>query len=127
MALQKSITLANGATGNYIRVNAYRWDKGIREASALLALYTNATLAASAPGSPLVPIVAKLRLSGAKFDQYLGNAALDALPASTRDKVREQFYAAAKIEGVISDYGDPATVDGKYNGLRILFSDAVDV
>ena len=72
-------------------------------------LYLDAATAVS--GSPLRPIVAKLRLSGDKFDLYLSNAAL----AASDNDVVAQLYLAAKTEGVISDFG------------ATLYADAADV
>ena len=104
MALEKSITLPNGASGNYIRVSFYRWDRDAKEASAHLMLYGSAALATSAPASPLC-LIAKLRLGGAKFDEYLGAAALAALAAPGPDPVRDQLYAAAKAEPLLAGGG----------------------
>ena len=100
MALQKTITLPNGASGSYIRVGAYTWDRQTNEASAHFMLHTDAAFAESAPGSPLC-LIAKLRLQGDKFIQYLGNDAL-AVDGVT---VLGQFYAAAKIEPLLAGAG----------------------
>lgn len=90
MALIKSLSLPTGVTAEYFRIVAFNWDRSAREASAHFALYKDAATAAS--GQPLVPIAAKLRLYGAKFDEYLGPAAL----ASSGDDVVAQLYTAAK-------------------------------
>lgn len=104
MAFQKSFTLNSGAVGNYSRLTTYRWDRGVREAVALFALYVDAS-AAHTGKQPLVPYIAKLRLTDAKFDQYLGNAVLD------DHDVIAQLYVAAKTEPVISDFGPNAFAD----------------
>jgi hypothetical protein len=109
MAFQINISLASGVSGNYVRVSQFRWDRATKEASALFALYKDAANAAT--GQPLVPIVAKLRLHGAKFDTYLSPAAL----AESDNDAVAQLYVAAKAEPVISDHG--ATI----------FADAIDV
>jgi len=109
MALQKIIILPSGVSGDYSRITHFRWDRTTREASALIDLYLDAATAVS--GSPLRPIVAKLRLSGDKFDLYLSTAAL----AASANDVVAQLYVAAKAEPVISDHG--ATI----------FADAIDV
>ncbi len=111
MALSKGFSFRNGASGSYIRVTAYRWDRSTREARAILTLYQDAAYAASAPDLPLLPVLAKLDLTGAKFDQYLGNAALaDA-------GVLAQLYAAAKVETLLAGGGLTA----------VNLADAVDV
>lgn len=116
MALQKTIALPNGAAGNYIRVGAYTWDRVTREASAHLLLYASAAYADSAPKSPLC-LIAKVRLFGDKFDEYLSTAALDALVDAGPDPVRDQLYAAAKAE--------PLIPGGELTALSL--ADAVDV
>lgn len=98
MALQKNITLPSGASGNYVRLTTYRWDRATREAVALFGLYVNAA-AAQAGKETLSPFVAKLRLTGAKFDAYLGG------PEARAGNAVAQLYAAAKAEPVISDAG----------------------
>jgi hypothetical protein len=104
MAFQKSLTLPSGATGDYIRVITYRWDRSAREAVALFALYVSQG-AAQEGKQALTPYVAKLRLTGAKFDQYLGNALL-----ADRDAIA-QLYAAAKVEPVSCDFGSDVFAD----------------
>lgn len=108
MAFQKTINLPSGDSGNYVRIAAFRWDRGVKEASALFSLYKSAASAASG-SEPQRPIVAKLRLRGADFDKYLGN------PAIKSADVLAQLYAAAKVEKVVSDFGNT------------LFADAQDV
>lgn len=100
MALQKSIALPNGATGSYIRIGAYTWDRQTNEASAHLMLHTDAAFAESAPNSPLC-LIAKLRLNGSKFLQYLGNDALSVEGVT----VLGQLYSAAKVEPLLAGAG----------------------
>jgi len=97
MALSKTITLPNGAAGNYIRLGSYSWDRLTREASAAFLLHTSQALAAAAPSAPLC-LIAVLRLNGAKFDAYLSNAALE----REGKTVVEAFYDAAKVEPLIA-------------------------
>jgi len=108
MALQKTLTLPSGVSGNYSRLVTYRWDRATREAVALFALYLDAS-AAAAGKQPLTPWIAKLRLTGDKFDLYLSNAALE------DHDVIAQLYTAAKAEPVVSDFGSD------------VFADAIDV
>ena len=108
MALQKSFTLPSGISGNYIRLTAHRWDRQAREAVAWFSLYVDATAAGSGK-APLNPWIAKLWLTGDKFDQYLGNAEL------TSPGILAQLYVAAKAEPISCDFGSDA------------FADAVDV
>ena len=104
MAFQKTITLASGVSGNYIRLITYRWDRSTREAVALFALYLDAQ-AAQAGKQALTPFIAKLRLDGAKFDTYLGNAVLSEHAAIA------QIYAAARAEKVSCDFGSNVFAD----------------
>lgn len=113
MAFQKTLSLPNGASGDYITIGPYLLDPMTRTLSAHFHLYFSAALRASNPSDPLRPIVAKLRLSGAVFDSYLSTAALAEVESD--DPVRSQIYAAAKVQPVESDFG-PA-----------VFADAVDV
>lgn len=109
MALQKSFTLPDGREGDYIRVGPYRHDRNTREASVFLQLFRSSAYAASAPGRPIVPVFAKLRLGGDRFDAWVSN---EALTASGRTLVA-QFYAAAKVEPLVCDFtpvGGQATV-----------------
>lgn len=118
MALQKSITIENGATGDYIRIGLAPIDWMTREASVHFMLYASEAWRAAHPEAPLC-LIAKLRLEGAKFEEWLGEAALAALVDPGADPVRDQLYAAAKVE--------PLQPGG---GLRIDeldLSDAVDL
>ena len=100
MALQKSITLPNTAAGDYIRLGGYRWDRMTREASAHFHLFGSAAAASINPQSPLC-LIAVLRLEGAKFDQYLSNAVLEATEAT----IAGQLYLAARSEPLIAGGG----------------------
>jgi hypothetical protein len=95
MAFKRNLTLQSGVSGEYIRVAAFRWDRAAREASVLFSLFRDASTAAA--GQPLVPIVAKLRLEGAKFDEWLANANLG--------NALQRIYQAARSEPLVSDYG----------------------
>lgn len=108
MAFQKTLILPSGVSGNYSRISSFSWDRSVREASATFALYVDAA-AASSGKAALVPVIAKLRLSGAKFDQYLGNSTL------VGQDILGQLYLAAKAEPVSCDFGDD------------VFTNAVDV
>lgn len=100
MALQKTITLRNGQSGNYIKLGPYFLDPLVKEASAQFMLHTDATHAASAPDFPIC-MIAKLRLQGAKFDEYLASAVLNAGGVTTAAKL----YTAAKAEPLIAGGG----------------------
>jgi hypothetical protein len=104
MAFQKTLTLPSGVSGNYSRLITYRWDRSVREAMALFALYIDANAAHSGKQA-LTPFIAKLRLTDAKFDQYLSNAVLE------NSDVIAQLYTAAKAEPVISDFGSDVFAD----------------
>jgi hypothetical protein len=105
MALQKNINLPNSTGGNYIRLGAYRWDRITRECSAHFQLFVSAAAAEAAPKSPIC-LIGVLRLSGAKFDEYLSNRVLEGEGVT----VASQLYLAAKSEPVIAG-GELATVD----------------
>jgi hypothetical protein len=97
MALQKTITLPNSTAGNYIMLDGRMEEKLNRQLSAHFLLYVTAAARASAPESPL-GLVAKLRLDGDKYDEYLSEAAIAAVTAETDDKRTYQIYRAAKLE-----------------------------
>lgn len=116
MALQKSFLLPDGREGDYVRVGPFTHDRCIREVSVIFQLYRSAAYAESAPGQPIVPILAQLRLTGAKFDQWVSNEAL----AATGKTLLAQFYAAAKVEYLKANV-PPA------EGQATIFADALDV
>ncbi|MBS0631514.1 MAG: hypothetical protein JSS11_06345 [Verrucomicrobia bacterium] len=116
MALQKSFILPDGREGNYIRVGPYRHDRNAREASVFLQLFRSEAYAESAPNLPIVPVFAKLRLTGDRFDAWASNEAL----AAAGKTLIAQFYAAAKVEPLICDLA-PA------EGQITVLADAVDV
>ena len=119
MAFQKIIALPTGVSGSYSRITNFYWDRNAREASAHFALYLNQ--ATSVTGQPLVPLIAKLRLYGARFDEYLGATAL----AASDHDVIAQLYLAARaacityeqtgerdpLAMVICDYGSDVFAD----------------
>ena len=104
MALQKSFVLPSGVSGDYIRLTAHRWDRQAREAVGWFALYLDAAAATSGK-APLTPWIAKVWLTGAKFDQYLSN------PELASPGVLAQLYAAAKAEPISCDFGSDAFAD----------------
>lgn len=112
MALRKNIRLPNGAGGDYIRLTFYRWDRAAREASAHFMLYASVAQANAAPNAPLC-LIAKLRLAGLKFDEYLANAVL-----TDNRSVVAQLYRAAKTE--------PLVVGGGLTQTELSLSDAAD-
>lgn len=123
MALVKSISLPTGVTAEYFRMVAFSWDRSTREASAHFALFKDAATAAN--GQPLVPVVAKLRLSAGKFDEYLSTGAM----AAASGDVVAQLYLAAKA--ICAAYAvDPDTEQGTGYLVsdygRDLFDDAED-
>jgi hypothetical protein len=107
MAFQKTFTLRSGAQGNYSRLITYRVDRMTREAVGLFSLFVDSTAAHSGK-EPLTPWIAKLRVTGDAFDTYFSSAAFDA-------DTMANFYRAAKVEPIISDFGND------------LFSSAQDV
>lgn len=104
MALQKTFTMPSGVSGNYIRLIATRWDRSAREAVGWFALFVDASAAQSGKQS-LSPFIAKLWLTGSKFDQYLSPAALE------NSDVLAQFYIASKVEPLACDFGSDAFAD----------------
>ncbi len=95
MALLKTIALPNSTTGNYVRLAFFRCDFVAREVSAHFVLYASAAARISNSTEHL-GIVAKLRLEGAKFDQYFSTAGVDQAAA---------LYIAAKVEPLIAGGG----------------------
>ncbi len=104
MALQKTIKLPGGATGNYIRVASFGWDPEGGVFSAHFLLFADEATAKPADGTkgvPLTPVsFCRLRLSGAQF-ALLG-----------RGKVTEAaIYALAKTQPLICDLGPTILAD----------------
>jgi len=93
MALQKSITLANGICGSYIRVgDSYEMNRREKSLTAHVTLFLDAAHAQARPDLPLA-VIALVQLLDAEFDQYLGRDAL----ATAGGNLVAQLYAAAKI------------------------------
>lgn len=110
MAFQKTITLPDGRSGDYIRLGKISWDRDVapREVTACFALFTSDLHAAAADtgdASAITTKLAKLTLRGAKFDEYLATPVLAGVLAD--DPFRAQLYAAAKAEPdcVVCDLG----------------------
>jgi len=101
MALLKSFTMPSGVSGNYVRLISNRWDRSTREGVAWFALYVDASAAQSGKQA-LSPFIAKLWLTGDKFDQYLSPSALE------NSDILAQFYIAAKAEPLSCDFGSDA-------------------
>ena len=98
MALQKSITLANGIAGNYIRVgDSYEMNRREKTLTAHVTLFLDAAHAQARPDLPLA-VIALVQLLDAEFDAYLGRDALE----NARGKVVAQLYAAAKSVSIRS-------------------------
>lgn len=100
MALQKTITRPNSTQGGYIRLRYFNWDDIDRVASGHFYLFATKAARDSQPKEPIC-LIAKLRLEGDKFDQYLSNAAI---AAAKSDHVR-QFYVAMKAEQALAGGG----------------------
>lgn len=97
MALEKSITLPSTAVGNYLRIVAVRMDGNVRECSAQIDLYASEAAAKTPGADPHRSAIYMLRLEGAKFDQWVGKAALATAAQAGRD-LYGQLYSAAKVE-----------------------------
>lgn len=92
MALTKTINLPSGITGNYHRVSSFRWDRNAKEASITFSLHLNSA-AAELDRAPLLPLVAKFRITGDKFEEFLGNSVLTA----SQDDIITAIYKAAVL------------------------------
>lgn len=97
MAFTKPQELPTGATVTTYRVGFYRVDYSTREASA----HFTASITPESP-RPLVPLFAKLRLTGEAFDRYLSKATL-AQPGGA--DIVGRLYEAAKVEPAVCDFG----------------------
>ncbi|MBM3366356.1 MAG: hypothetical protein FJY48_11740 [Betaproteobacteria bacterium] len=93
MALKLSITLQNGASGDYLRLVNVEWDRNLNSALAYLALYLNKAQADAAPAHPLA-LVAQINVRAPVFHQHLSNAAL----AATNHNLLAQIYEIAKTQ-----------------------------
>lgn len=120
MALKQSVTTKAQVTAEYWYIPEVRYNKPRKEVIALFNLYVSQA-ARDAGAQPVLANAAKLMITGLAFDVFFGSDNPDA------GLLVKQAYAAAKAQGVISDYGEPVMIDGKPNGLRALFDAAVDV
>ena len=104
---------------------AFIWERESRHASAHFALFKDAATATSLGSQPLVPIAAKLRLSGEDFDEYLGPAAL----AAAANDVIGQLYTAARAISLERHTSGETRVEAHIASDfgHDLFWDAVDV
>ncbi|WP_221029891.1 hypothetical protein [Actomonas aquatica] len=110
MALIKSFTLPNGVTADYLR---YRrtdcWDREAKVACFLFDLWLNKAQTLVADAQPVAPMAFRLQVTGATFDTWFSNAALE-----SADLI-PHIYAAAKALPV-----------DHWAGSGVLLSDAVD-
>jgi hypothetical protein len=104
MALQKTITLPNGAQGNYVRIEQLEQQYAGKSVSCHLMLYASKVLADA--GAPPLARIGKIRLNGAGYDRFLSRASLQALQTRGPDPVRDQLYAAAKLAIKASKEGE---------------------
>ena len=118
MALQKTITLPNTTSGNYIVLAEFAADYFARTLSAHFHLYASAAAREAVPSASF-GLLCKLRLAEDKFDEWLSTDALAALDADTPDRLRHQIYQAAKAEPLTPGLG--LRVD------QLDLSDALDV
>lgn len=98
MALQKSKTLASGESGNYWRVSNMRFSRADMSLEIEVALYKDATLAAS--GSSPLPFSYKFRFTITQ-QEIVGN-----LVAMAYTKIKA---AVAELHTPISGSGDPVS------------------
>lgn len=129
MAFQKSIN-TRGTVGSYIRPVAFRLDDNTRELSVLFALFVDKahsdrckpSVPAGQRDQALIDVVAKLRVSGDRYDAAFGKAVRDAGVG-----IDAMIYDAAKAVSkdrrarthddpeahVISDFGADLFADAK--------------
>jgi len=119
MALQKTFNLPNGATGNYIQVGPFTSDRVTKTASADFLLFASAAWAAAHPEAPLC-VIARLALSGAKWEERLAESVLAELEDAGSNPVVHQFYEAAKA-------GEPLRAGGGLTQAEATLTDATDV
>ncbi len=118
MALQKTFNLPNGATGNYIQVGPFTSDRITKTATADFLLFASAAWAEAHPDAPLC-VIARLRLSDAKWDQWLAESVLAELEDAGSNPVVHQFYEAAKA-------GEPLRAGGGLSQSDVTLTDATD-
>ena len=104
MALQKTIQLQSGVSVAYHKLTNYAIDYATRYAWFQFSAYI-----ASDSLQPACEVIAKLRLEGSKFDQYLGKGVL----ATCGKDVNAQAYTASKAEPIISDFGSGVFMDAQ--------------
>jgi hypothetical protein len=93
MALKQAITLPSGASGDYLRIDTFEFNRRARRAQAHVALFKDEARADEFPDYPLA-VVSILDLAGDKYDEYLGGDAL----AAANWNIVGQLYAAIKAE-----------------------------
>lgn len=131
MAFSKPLN-TRGTVGGYIRPVAFRLDDNTRELSVLFGLYVDkAHSDRCKPGAEprdqaLVDVVAKLRVSGERYDAAFGSAARTAAAQGGADIVAMIYDAAKAVSKgrkksdrddpeaqVISDFGPDVFADAR--------------
>lgn len=92
--------------GEYVSIISLRWEKGIREASAVLGLFENASHAKT-PNAEPCGMFGKVRIAGDVFEQYRQASLTDG------SNQEQQLYIAAKAGHLISDFGAQSLSDAE--------------
>lgn len=101
MPLQKPIQTNTGHPGEYFEISYFHWNANTKEVSAHLSLYKDQA-SKLAGNRPMIPIIAKVRCQGAKFDEHFSDAAIT---ASGRNHKDQAYWVAQNDPAcVVSDY-----------------------
>ncbi len=96
-ALIRSVTLSNGFTAEYWRVDAHREEEVVRECCAIFRVYKDAVTAKTPGATPAAPQEAILRLTGPAYDRWVSKAAIVAAKAAGQDIYNLLYEAAVAI------------------------------
>jgi hypothetical protein len=135
MAFQKQLR-KYGVSASYLRPTAWRFDDNTQEFSAIFSLFvdkahsdrTKPTVAAGERDGALLPVAAKLRATGAAYEQAFGAAARKAAAREGKDVVAliyEQAKAASTAARQNGRLGNGVTVISDFG--HDLFADAESV
>lgn len=113
MAFDQQITTASGYSASYWALTEWAVNKIRREATGVFRVFKDSETRLSG-GVPATEQVAKIKLSGDDFDFYFGAGRVKGEDDQT------VFYTAAKVKGVISDFGG----DSDKSGNRQLFRES---
>lgn len=122
MALEKTITLRNGTTGNYLRVDHVRFSWNERKALIWVSLFKDKEQADAEPNFPLQPIAVRVVVEEPAFSPLFSRAVLGAPGVS----LLAQVYAAVKNADAAAREFKQATADAEAKKIEEANQDNAD-